>query len=213
MLEKPPMRIDLLVPEHRRLRAPEWLDVTRAAASTPCSVVGRLRVASPADAVVRGLSSVAPRDRASVVYRATQRRLVGVPQLRDALARTARVPERRRLESIIRAVERGAESFLEERALRTIFNTREFSRLIPQHDYFLEGYTYRIDLYDPATKTAFEMDSKAHHGTWADRVRDMRRDAHLATDGVLTVRFPYEDVVERPAECRRVAVEVMRGRE
>ena len=103
-------------------------------------------------------------------------------------------------------------SFLEARSLRTVFNTQAFKRLVPQHVITLEGCTYRLDLYDPVTRTAFEMDSDKHHDGRGNRLRDIRRDAHLATAGILTVRFPYVDVMNAPHECRRIALEVMNAR-
>lgn len=212
LLTKPPAKVHVLVPQQQRKDAPDWLSVTRVRDPGRSAVVGRLVVSTPADAIVRGFSHIHPRDRSATVYRAVQRGLVSPEQLSDALLRTARVPERRRLEQLVASARAGAESFLEERALRAVFNTREFANLLPQHDYFLEGWTYRIDLYDPVTRTAFEIDSAAHHGSTADRLRDIRRDAHLATDGVLTVRFSYQDIMERPHECRRIALEILRAR-
>jgi very-short-patch-repair endonuclease len=113
----------------------------------------------------------------------------------------------------VAAIEAGAESYLEERALRQVFNTSEFDRLIRQHDVVIEGQAYRLDLYDDATRTAVELDSEEHHGRSPHRQRDVNRDVHLATIGIQTLRFTYRDITERPGWCRQMLRDGLRARE
>lgn len=204
MLLEPPTSVEVVVDHSFRRRAPEWLRVRRLTRQVPTRIVDGLSVLSPAHAVVLGYARVPTRERAEVVYRGLRSGITTVTALSAALAGTARVSARRSLERRLVAVERGAESYLEERALLRIFNTDEFARLICQHDVVIEGALFRLDLYDDATRTAIELDGGEHHGRAAGRQRDVNRDAVLATIGVQTLRFTYRDVVERPEWCREV---------
>lgn len=45
-----------------------------------------------------------------------------------------------------------------------------------------------------------ECDSKAHHSSWVEQLRDYRRDLALAAQGHLVLRLTAEDVLRRPEE-------------
>lgn len=210
--ETAPRVVEVTVPHETRLRPPEWLRMRRVSSPVRTSRVDRLCVVSPADALVQAFGLLPVRERATTVFTAIGSRLVGTAQVREALARTPRVRARRALVRLLESVDQGAQSFLEAKGLATVFNTKDFARLIPQHQIVLEGRVYRFDLFDPVSRTAFELDSAAHHGKEDDRIRDIHRDAHCATAGILTVRFGYQQIVNDPLECRRIAIEVMRSR-
>lgn len=212
MLREPPDQVEIVVPQAFRRRGTEWLRIRRLTTPVPTRDAGPLVVVSPAHAVVHGYGRVAHRYRADVVYRAVRSHITTTREIQRAMAATAQVRARRSLERRLAAAERGAESYLEERALHKVFNTDEFARLICQHDVVIEGCAYRLDLYDDATRTAIELDSEEHHGRTPDRQRDVNRDAHLATIGIQTLRFTYRDIMERPGWCREMARSTMATR-
>ena len=169
-------------------------------------------IAQPAFAIVHGFADLEARYRADAVYRAVRRRLVGADQLRAALDAGGRISARRAIERHIDAAERGAESYLEEHAMRGVFNTKEFARFVRQHDVVHEGQAFRLDMYDPLTKTAAECDGDRVHADPVQRRKDIRRDALLSTRGILTVRYGFRDLVESPAWCRMNLLQILRAR-
>lgn len=212
ILDEPPDRIEIMVRHGWHKRAPGWLKARRATFPVDVQSLSGLVVVSAADAVIQGYSAVTSGQRAEVVYSAARRRLTTADALIAAMARTPRVRARKSLEQRVVGLLLGVESYLEERGHRDVFNTAEFAHLIWQHEVVIEGYRYRLDLYDPTTRTAIELDGGEHHGSTPDRQRDVNRDARLATIGILTLRFTYWDIVERPEWCREVVRDTLAAR-
>jgi len=212
LIDQPPAKVHLWIAPERRLKSPAWLVVHRDAVAMESTQRGLLTVAQPAFAIVHGFADLDPNFRADAVYRAVRRRLVGPDQLRAALAAGGRIAARRELERHIDAAERGAESYLEEHAMRSVFNTQPFARFVRQHDVVHEGQLFRLDMYDPLTKTAAECDGDRIHADPLQRRKDIRRDALLSTRGILTVRYGFRDLLESPAWCRMNLLEILRAR-
>jgi very-short-patch-repair endonuclease len=147
-----------------------------------------------------------------MVYRAVRQRLTTPGELDDLAARLRSVRGRKALTSTIAATASGSESYLETLALRSVFRGKAFADFIRQHRIRADGANYRLDMYHPVTRTAVELDGRAAHAETTQRTRDARRDARLASIGVLTLRFGYRDLAERPAWCREMVVRTMRGR-
>jgi very-short-patch-repair endonuclease len=103
----------------------------------------------------------------------------------------------------------GAESFLEVHAMQEVFVGAGFAGLLRQHVVDTGERRYRLDLYDPRSMTAIETDSAQFHSSVTHWQRDIRRDADLAALGILTLRFSYWDLFERPEWCRDRTLEVM----
>lgn len=55
-----------------------------------------------------------------------------------------------------------------------------------------------------------ECDSRAHHGDWAARLRDLRRDAAALRLGYATLRLAAEDILYRPDEVLQLIRDVIR---
>ena len=75
-----------------------------------------------------------------------------------------------------------------------------------------EGELFRLDMYDSVTRTCIEADGKRYHSTPEQHQRDARRDAILATRGILTVRLTYDDICDRPEWCRMIVRQVLAAR-
>lgn len=119
---------------------------------------------------------------------------------------------RRALARVIAATADGAESHLETLGLRTVFATQAFSGFLRQHRLRVDGAPYRLDMFDPSTRTAVELDGAEAHGLAAQRVSDVRRDAHLASVGILTLRFTYGDLTARADWCRAMVRKTLAAR-
>jgi very-short-patch-repair endonuclease len=147
-----------------------------------------------------------------MVYRAVRQGLATPGEISEVAASLGSVRGRRALVATVAAAAAGSESFLETVALRTVFVPKEFAGFIRQHRLRADGVSYRLDMYDPATRTAVELDGAiAHEGT-GHRARDVRRDARLASIGIVTLRFVYRDLTERPAWCREMVVRTIARR-
>jgi very-short-patch-repair endonuclease len=70
----------------------------------------------------------------------------------------------------------------------------------PQRQFCVDagGRSYRLDLAYPEALLAIEVDGKAWHFNAERRNGDIRRDAELAADGWLTLRFTYEQITGEP---------------
>ncbi|MDN4473415.1 endonuclease domain-containing protein [Demequina zhanjiangensis] len=170
-------------------------------------------VLDAADAIVAGYGSLEIGERAETFYRAVRSRIVSPESLADALERTPRVRNRRELMLRIAAAGAGVESYLEEHGLRRVFTEREFPQLHRQHRVRVGAAVYRTDMFDRATRTAVELDGAQFHGSARARMRDQQRDEALASIGVLTLRFSYRDIIDRPEWCKDTLRRVLEDRQ
>lgn len=212
LIDRPPDVIDLVVTEDRNLRAPRWLHTHRATYPIePISVAGMPTAPIPF-AIAQGYADMDESERSDAVFGAIAQRMTTTQELRHALAVIPRVRQRRSLDSRIAAAEDGAESWLEEHSLRSVFSHKEFDQFIRQHRVAREGRRYRLDMYDPFTRTCVELDSYSWHSREDQRLRDIRRDADLAALGILTLRLASRDLTERPDWCRAMVRDVLAAR-
>ncbi|MDN4475852.1 hypothetical protein QQX09_08275 [Demequina sp. SYSU T00192] len=211
-LDEPPSTIDLLLPHPMHHQTPPWLRVRRVTWSPPLSRVNGMTVVGPAHAVVLGYGFLAARDRATAVHQAIRTRLVTPRSLIDTLGKVPRVRARRDLRQRLELALAGAESYLEEHGASKVFNTSEFARFVRQHRVRANGGRYRLDMFDPETLTAVELDGDASHSDPSQRQRDLRRDADLAQLGIQTIRISYRDLTTRPEWCRALVRGVLVAR-
>jgi len=212
LIDEVPSTIEILVPWERRPRGPAWLKVSRTTRSFEVRTRGALRVVTPAHAVIRGYGRAAASSRGDLVYRAVRERRATVTELRRALDLVPRVRNRRELERHIENARIGAHSPLEARAARSVFNGAPFQRFVRQHEVVVEGSQFRLDMFDPVTRTAIELDSDSHHSSDEARLRDIRRDALLATIGIQTLRLSSHALANEPEWCRQVVIETIKAR-
>lgn len=212
LIDRPPAVIDLVVSEDRNLRTPRWLNAHRASYPIdPISVAGMPTAPIPF-AIAQGYADLNESERSDAVFGAIAQRMTTTQALRHAIAVMPRVRHRRSLDSQIAAAEEGAESWLEEHSLRTVFCGKDFDQFIRQHKVAREDRRYRLDMYDPFTRTCVELDSYTWHSREDQRLRDIRRDADLAALGILTVRLASRDLTERPDWCRAMVRDVLAAR-
>ena len=208
-----PEVIDVVVPRGRHRRGPVWIRVVSQTHPIEAQVTrDGLTVAQSDLAVIHAFVREPEYSRASLVYSACGGGRIDPGQVRELLERLPRVARRRELQRLLDHAADGVESFLEQRGATTVLTGAAFSGLIRQHNLVVQREKFRIDAYDPVTRTAFEFDSERWHGQPEQRARDLRRDALLAGIGILTTRFGYWDVMERPHWCRQVALRVLSQR-
>ena len=166
----------------------------------------------PATALCQAYGRLPARERDAAVLRAFQTRRLRPADVRTALARMPRVKDRRALERVVTAFERGAESVLEMHTLNDVFAGSEWAELVRQHDVTTRVGRFRLDMYDAATKTAFEFDGVAYHVDPTRWQHDRNRDAELGAVGILVVRFTSHDLTTSAEWCRDIARRALRAR-
>ncbi|MCB2413402.1 hypothetical protein LGT39_11160 [Demequina sp. TTPB684] len=208
-----PDTVDLVLPHGSHRRPPRWLRIATVTYAVPHGLwQGDLPVALPAYAVAQAYGRARPGDRADIVFAAFRSGKVSAASMGQALARMPRVRARASLVARVAYAADGVESYLEERGLRDVFAGSTFDHLLRQHRLVVEGRRFRVDVFDPVTSTAFELDGAVAHGSLEQRQADVERDGLLAGLGILTVRFTYRDVMDRPAWCRVLALRVLAER-
>lgn len=212
LVDLPPSRVVVSGPYGAKPSTPDWLALRRVREPIPQADWRRCPVATPAFVAVTCCELLSSRDTASIVYRAVQMRLTNVGELAQAVDFFPRLRGRAALERALVSASQGCESHLEEVGLRTVLHGSQFADLILQHRVVTGGRHFRLDAFDPGTRTAFEFDGSAFHDAPHQVASDRWRDAELAAAGILTVRFSYRDVTERPEWCRRVALQAMSRR-
>lgn len=209
--------VHLAIPRAEHRHVPPWLTLRRSDLAIPVTVaahassIAGVRVHEPAFALALGHGMVAPYARAEWVYAAVRGGTVRADDAVRAVRMLPRVVGRRALMRRLELASTGVESFLEERAWSTVLAGKLGTRLLRQHTVTARGARCRLDAYDALTRTALEFDgARWHRGD--QQARDSRRDAVLATQGILTVRFTYDDVMRRAGWCRAVVEQVLAQR-
>lgn len=212
LLHAPPAVIEVLVPHGRSASTPQWLKTRQYTYDAKAVQVEGYRTVGVPFAIVQGYGDLTETEQSDVVFRGIAKKRTSTKELRQALAVVPRVRKRRALTSRICAVEQGAESWLEEKGLRDVFSGRHFDHIVRQHEVVHEGRQYRLDMFDPFTRTCVELDSYTWHSSDEQRLRDIRRDADLASIGILTVRLSSRDLKESPDWCQRIVLEIFASR-
>jgi hypothetical protein len=146
------------------------------------------------------------------VTRAVGRRLTAQAQLQEAMALRAKLRWRRELTQALTAEWSGVHSSLEYRFLRNVERPHLLPRGIRQAPARQgSGAIYRDVLYE-AYALAVELDGRAAH-PGDQRWPDIRRDnAAAANDGIVTLRYSWFDVSERPCDVAAQVARVLRQR-
>jgi hypothetical protein len=184
----------------------------RRARGLPTTTIARALVDTWGDAhrsaAARGFPAVAR----TAVLRATRERRVTLPDLTAELALRPELPGRALLAELLALVARGAQSELEIFAVRHVLDIPGLPRPVQQHRVLLADGPVRLDASWPEVKLAIELDGAAFHGSREARERDLRRDAALAAQGWLVLRFSYRQLTEHPERCRAQILAVYRSR-
>ncbi|NYI42186.1 endonuclease domain-containing protein [Demequina lutea] len=199
---EPPRVITVTAPLSMSRAVPPWLSLKRLAERPPSALWHGCPVAMPGWAIATAYGHLPRHQADEMVYRAVRRGLATPGEIGEVAASLSSVRHRRELESTLAAAAAGSESYLETVGLRAVFSTNDFAGFIRQHRVLADGASYRLDMYDPVTRTAVELDGAVAHGGAGQRERDARRDVRLASIGIVTLRFVYRDLTERPAWCR-----------
>lgn len=144
----------------------------------------------------------------SLIARACQRRLTTPSLLGETLKMHAKVRWRSEISQALGDVAAGVQSPLEYRYVHGV----ERAHGLPQPDRQAQaaargGRIFR-DIHYRQYRVAVELDGKASHPD-EQRWQDKHRDNAAAADGILTLRYGWADVTERPCETAREIAAVL----
>jgi very-short-patch-repair endonuclease len=191
--------IHVTVPPHVRRRGGQDLVVHRREAVDGVIRAG-LRVTRLEASIVDSWPLLPAEDRRRPVIEAVASRRTTVDRLNAALTRVRRINDRRALRRTLDLLAAGCHSPLEIWGLEHVFNAMPaLQRQVPMR---IGSRSVYLDVYAPAEKVNFELDGSHAHQSTTDRERDLRRDAALAAQGILVVRFTYRRLVAEPGAVR-----------
>jgi hypothetical protein len=143
------------------------------------------------------------------LLRAVAERMTTLPRVRAVLDAAVNLPQRRALTILLGKLDAGCRSALELWGYDNVFSGAGMQRLRWQVPVRLDRRLVWLDVFDPQTGTNFELDGAKYHSLPADRERDLRRDAALATLGIQVVRFSHHRLAHDMATIRREVLAIM----
>lgn len=204
--------VAVVLSRRRRPMTPLWMRTRTLTDPPPNATVKNVRVVSLECAVIdevwaRGLSSTT-----GLIIDAIRAKKTSATRILTTLPLFPRIRDRRALRSFLDELTGGVHSYLEHLADKRVFNVPDLQNLERQIVFIVGDDEFRVDAYDRETKTAIELDSRKYHSSDAARRRDLRRDAALASIGIQTLRFTFEQIRDEPLWCRRIIRETIAAR-
>jgi hypothetical protein len=143
--------------------------------------------------------------------RACGSRLTTPERLRSSMASRPRLRWRNDLQMALSDIGGGAHSMLELRYVRDV--ERPHALPVARRQAAAGGPARRIyrDNLLARYRLCVELDGQAAHPS-AERWRDIRRDNASAADGIVTLRYSWTDITERPCQTAAQIVLVLRQR-
>jgi hypothetical protein len=144
----------------------------------------------------------------SLIARACQRRLTTPFLLGETLGMRAKVRWRGEISRALGDVAGGVQSALEYRYVRGVERAHGLPRPDRQAQAACHGGQIFRDIHYRQYRVAVELDGTASHPD-AQRWQDKHRDNAAAADGIVTLRYSWADVTERPCETAREIATVL----
>lgn len=166
----------------------------------------------PAPTVVDCWSILDRGHRRDLVIRAVRDRRVAPEDIRRIAEQRPLLRGRAELIELAEQLRAGAHSELEIFGLRRVFEHPSLPRPHRQFVVVVDGSRYVLDVAWPELKLAVELDGAAFHGGTAQRERDVRRDAALATLGWQVIRVTYARITSDPDAVRRDLATIIAAR-
>ncbi|MEU7924112.1 DUF559 domain-containing protein [Micromonospora sp. NPDC049107] len=153
-----------------------------------------------------------PGDRPGPVIRAVNDRRTTPQRLVAALAEEPRLTDRAALRGLVDRLAAGCRSPLEIWGHDHVFTGAGMPAFVRQAPVRVGGRTIYLDMLAEAERVNVELDGATSHGDPAKREIDLRRDALLATTGILVVRFTHRRLLANPAEVRQQTLAILASR-
>ncbi len=209
LIPQPPELVDVLIQADRRARTQgPWHFIRERPGARSARTLGPLAHLSIEDTVLDLCASASEGEIVRLLTRAVNRRGTTARAVLRQLEHRPRHPHRKLLVGILGEVSEGAESALELQYLRRVerahglpHGNRQRSRL---------GLAYLSDVGYDAYQTLVELDGRdGHEGE--GRFRDMDRDNQFALNWLITLRYGWFDVVDRPCAVAHEVAQALRA--
>lgn len=213
-------RLHVTVPPERRVRSSTWLRVHRTRQRTavvrarglPTTALDRSLVDAWGDAHRRDAERGAVALARTALIGAVRDRRATAGAVTDQLTGRPELPGRAGLVALLELLAGGCQSELEIFGVLKVLGIPDLPPCRQQHPVRLGTGTVWLDAAWPEVKLAVELDGAAFHGSAVARERDLRRDAALAAEGWLVLRFSYARLTREPDACRAQMRAVYRQR-
>lgn len=153
-----------------------------------------------------------PAERRAPAIRAVNDRFTTPARLAEALLRVPKLTGRAELRVLLDRLAAGCRSALEIWGHDRVLIGPGMPPLRRQVRVRVGGRTCYLDVYAEAERVNIELDGASTHGDPGQREIDLRRDALLATLGILVVRFTHRRLVHEPDEVRREVLAILATR-
>jgi hypothetical protein len=210
LTDKPSSLIHLTLPYAQRLQAVPGLVIHRTSRSMAFKQRRPLPPWTATEETVLDLADAAASfdTVVSLVARACQRRLTTPFLLGDSLQLRARSRWRDQLRQALLDVDDGVRSPLEYRYVHGVERAHGLPHPDRQAEAVRQGSRIFRDMLYRKYRVAVELDGAASHPD-EQRWQDKRRDNAAAADGIVTLRYGWADVTERPCETAREIATVL----
>lgn len=208
--------VHLTVPASTGLRPRPGFAVHQRDAFTPEPPQALWRAGLPVTRLDRSLVDswplLPPVDRPDPVIRSVNDRLTTPDRISAAVAELPRLTGRADLRTLLDRLAAGCHSPLEIWGHDHVFTGPRMPRFRRQVRIDVGGRSCYLDVYAERERVDFELDGGTTHGDPRQREIDLRRDALLATLGILVVRYAHRRLVREPAEVRREILAILASR-
>ncbi|BCJ56794.1 hypothetical protein Jiend_02160 [Micromonospora endophytica] len=133
-------------------------------------------------------------------------------RLRMALQSVPKLIDRAALKKLLTRLADGCRSPLEIWGHEHVFTGPGMPEFRRQARIRIGQRTMYLDLLAERERVNIELDGATTHGNLRDREIDLRRDALLATVGILVVRFAHRRLTHEPDEVRRETLAILARR-
>ncbi|WP_051366873.1 DUF559 domain-containing protein [Hamadaea tsunoensis] len=202
--------IHVVVHRGVRLRSTNRLVLHTRHVWPPTQVRAGLPVTAVAESLVDSWPAMAPVERPGPFFAAITGRLTTADRLAEAVSRSPHLAGRAALVDLVGRLAAGCHSPLEIFGADVVFAGLSGARR--QVPVIAGGRRYYLDLYLSGERIDIELDGASWHSSAAQRENDMRRDAALAAQGILVVRFSYRRLVNEPRRVRAEVEEIITAR-
>ncbi|MFC0003614.1 DUF559 domain-containing protein [Micromonospora siamensis] len=146
------------------------------------------------------------------VIRAVNDRLTTPERLRVALTGVPKLDDRAALRTLLRRLAEGCRSPLEIWGHEHVFIGPGMPAFHRQTRVRVGRRSMYLDLFAERERVNIELDGATTHGEPRQREIDLRRDALLATIGILVVRFSHRRLVHEAGDVRRETLAILARR-
>jgi very-short-patch-repair endonuclease len=213
---EPAGSVHVTVPSNVRIRSQRTVTVHRRSSFAPEPPYARIRAGQLVTPIEQSLVDawpiLAPADRRAPVIQAVNDRLSTPGRIRAAMRTSPKLAGRAELDRLLDLLAAGCRSPLEIFGHEHVFTAPGMPEFQRQVRVKLGRRVVYLDVYAEAEMVNFELDGARVHNDPRQHEADLRRDALLATLGMLVVRFTHSRLVYETAALQREILAILASR-